>query len=461
MQYDKDEPVISGNDHELEMGIGIGGCDPDGKPVYNEITSMAIRAHREMKCVFPKIHARFGSDSPREYLEELAEEYVNGRSVIGLSCDDGIIPALVYTGKTLEDARSYETVGCWENKVPKKESMAGGNYVYLVPILEQAVYGPEQKFIDAGFKALPLENAESFEDVYNIMLDNARRVIRFRCETIGTYGKKLIYRINPLCLSSALMDGCIESRKDYTQGGGIYNINTCELAGFANYVDAMLVIKKLCFDEKTVTINELFGAVRNNWEGNEELLHKARSCPHFCDNTDESNALAQRLHLDLCKSLEGIENEHGGTYHLNYYVYREFIQRSKDMRATPDGRRNGDYFAQGIGPSKYHEPDSLSDVCQSVCALDRNKYITGSLDIQLPFGKTTKEQLVVLLLTFAKLGIKHLQINCVDLETLKKARQNPELYQDLVVRVTGFSAKFVSLSEEFQDEFIRRHTYEE
>ena len=132
----------------------------------------------------------------------------------------------------------------------------------------------------------------------------------------------------------------------------------------------------------------------------------------------------------------------------------------KYMRATPDGRRNGDMFAQGIGPSKYHPADSLADVVQSVCSLDKEKCVTSSLDIQLPFGKITKEQLAMLLKVFAKLGIKHLQINCVSLEDLYQAQKHPERYQDLIVRVTGFSAKFVSLSPEFQNEMIQRHIYE-
>ena len=130
------------------------------------------------------------------------------------------------------------------------------------------------------------------------------------------------------------------------------------------------------------------------------------------------------------------------------------------MRATPDGRRDGDMFAQGIGPSKYHPADSLADVMQSVCRLDVEKTLTSALDIQLPYGKTTKEQLGGLLKVFAKLGVKHLQINCISLDDLKEAQKYPERYQDLIVRVTGFSAKFVSLSPEFQTEILKRHVYE-
>lgn len=460
MQYDKDTIVCGENDQELEMGITIGGCDRDGKPVYNELTSMFIRAQRDMNCIYPKIHARISSDSPQEYLEELAGEYASGRSTIGLSGDDGTIPGLVACGNSLEDARDYIIIGCWGNQIDSKEAMAMANYVYMVTYLEQAVYGPEAEYIDAGAECTPLQNASSFEEVYDILTSNLRNILRWRCEAIGKYGK-LADKVNPLCLASAFMDGCLESRKDYSQGGAKYKVNSCDFAGFANYIDAMLAIKKLCFDDKTVTLNELLDAVRNNWEGNEELLYKVRHCPHFGDNTEETKALSQRLHNDLSHMLDGIENEHGGRYIINYYVYREFYRMGKEMRATPDGRRDGEMFAHGIGPSKYHPADSLSDLMQSVCDLDPEKSGTTSLDIQLPFGKTKKEQLAALLRVFVKMGVKHLQINCVSVDDLKKAQIHPELYQNLIVRVTGFSAKFVSLCPEFQQEIIDRHIFED
>lgn len=459
MQYDKDTQVCGENDHELEMGICIGGCDPQGNPVYNELTSMFIKAHHEVRGIFPKIHARFGSNSPEEYLQELAAEYACGRSTIGLSCDDGIIPALVHAGKTLEDARSYETVGCWENKVSNKESLAGGNYVYAVRVLEQSVHGPEPEFIEAGCEFVSLDEAETFEDVYRILTDNLTGVIKFRCESIGKYGK-LAYLVNPLCVTSILMDGCLENKKDYTQGGAVYNPNSCDVAGFANYVDAMLAIKKLCFDDKEISLKDFLHAVRNNWEGEEELLYKVRHCPHFGDNTAKSMEIANRLHDDLYQSLKGIENEHGGEFFLNYYVYREFFREVAHLKATPDGRRDGDMYAQGIGPSKYHPADAMSDVVQSVCGLDTEKCVTSSLDIQLPFGKINKEQLALLLRIFATSKVIHLQLNCVSVEDLKEAQKRPEDFQDLIVRVTGFSAKFVSLSEQFQNEIIQRHVYE-
>lgn len=458
-QYDKNETVSKGADQEEEMGFALGGCDPDGRPVFNELTEMFIKAHTELHCIYPKIHARFGTDSPEEYLKLIASEFASGRSVIGLSCDDGIIPGLLRVGKTLPDARNYETVGCWENKIPTKESMPGGNYVYALRVLEQSVYGPEAEYVDAGFECTPLDEAKNAEDVYRILRDNLVGLIKWRCEAIGKYGR-LAPKANPLCLSSALMDGCIEKRKDYTAGGGTYNENSCDLAGFANYVDAILAIRELCFERGEISLKEYLDAVRSNWEGYDELLMKVRSCPHFGDNCEKSKETARRLHGDIVSALEKIESERGGKFFLNYYVYREYFRMAKEMRATPDGRRDGEYFAQGIGVARCHTKDAFTDVVQSAYCFDAASYGTSSLDLQLPYGKTHPEHIVMLLKTLAHIGAKHIQINCVSPEELIKAQKNPENYQDLIVRVTGFSAKFVSLSEEFQNELISRRIYQ-
>jgi formate C-acetyltransferase len=252
------------------------------------------------------------------------------------------------------------------------------------------------------------------------------------------------------------MDGCIEKRRDYTAGGGTYNENSCDLAGFANYVDAILAIKELCFERREISLKEYLDAVRSNWEGYDELLMKVRSCPHFGDNCEKSKETARRLHGDIVSALEKIETERGGKFFLNYYVYREYFRMAKEIRATPDGRRDGDYFAQGIGVARCHTKDSLTDVVQSAYCFDAESYGTSSLDLQLPYGKTSPEHIVMLLKTLAHIGVKHIQINCVSPEELIKAQKNPENYQDLIVRVTGFSAKFVALSEEFQNELISR-----
>ena len=141
---------------------------------------------------------------------------------------------------------------------------------------------------------------------------------------------------------------------------------------------------------------------------------------------------------------------------MNFYLYREFMLDAKKMRATADGRRNGELYAMGICPTRFHLKDPLFSMVGSLSALNMDKSVMQSVNIMLPAGEMDTDTFVSLLRGFASAKLKHMQINCVDMETLEDARVHPEDHQDLVVRVCGFSAKFVSLSPQWQDEFMTR-----
>ncbi|GHU05365.1 formate C-acetyltransferase [Spirochaetia bacterium] len=461
--YNKDTTVSGNADHELEMGFVLGGCDSEGDEVFNDLTIMFLQAHREVKAIYPKIHARYGSYSSKAYLDEINKDYLNGRSVMALSNDDSTLPGLVHAGKTLEDARGYISNGCWSTIVEGKEACSGGNYFHMLKIMELAIYGIEEKHIKAGITIDTLDGCKNFEEVYNRTSNNMIRLLRQRCTPIGKYGP-ISVKVNPVPLFSSFTEGCLEKRKDLREGGAKYNPNDFSPSGFANIIDGLLAIKKICFDGsegKIIPLNDFLEAVRTNWEGNEDLLRRVRKCTHFGDQGEESTALAQRFHNDLYDNTRDLVNDRGGHFDMSYQVYREFEMMAKDIRATPDGRRNGDYFALGIGPSRYHDTDPLPALVQSVGALDITKCTNSAIDIVLPAGRISLGNMEDLERAFAVGGLKHIQINCVNAEELQDARIHPELHQDLVVRICGFSAKFVVLCPDFQDEFIRRYVYAE
>lgn len=453
--YDKDVSVVGGADHEIEMGIVLGGCDAEGKEVYNELTDLFLQAHRELKAIYPKLHCRFSAHSSDAYLEQINRDFLLGRSVTSLNNDDSIISALTANGQTLEDARGYVNTGCWSAISEGKESCAGANYFYMPKILEQMIYGLEDGLKDTGLRMDALDDATDFETVYQRLSGNLTRLLRWRCEAITRHGP-LAVKINPLTMTSAFMEDCIMKRKDFYAGGSRYNPNTIDPAGLANIVDALLAIRQVCFEEKIISLPEYLKIVRNNWKGQELLLQKVRSCPHFGDQQEESQTIALRLHNDMLKALEDLPNERGGKYSLNYIVYREFLLNGAHIKATPDGRRDGELYALGLGPSRYHAADPLPAVLQTAGSFDPSSYLTASLDVQLPVGNLTQEALISIERAMARCNLKHIQMNCVSLEDLRDAQVHPEAHQDLVVRICGFSAKFVALSRQFQNEFISR-----
>ena len=461
--YNKNSKVTGYSDHELEMGFVLGGCDENGVPVWNEITQMFLRAHRELKAIYPKLHLRYSSESPKEYLEEISNDFLNGRSVAALINDDSVIPALVNYGVKIEDARGYTNCGCWGIALEGLDSVSGGNYFHLLTILDLSTHAGRADFNNEEYEKIgvhidPFKGSENFEELYGRFFGNLIRPLRQRCQWIGEYGK-LAPKVNPLPLFSSCLRGCIERRKDFTAGGALYNFNEFDLAEFTNAIDGLLAIKTLCFDRKEINLDEYLKAVHSNWVGYEELLNKVRGCKHFGDESEESIELSKRLYNDIYNSTRDLVNERGGPYQMNFYVYREFRLDAEKMRATADGRRSGDLYAMGICPTRFHENDSMFSMVGSISVLDMDKSVNQSVNIQLPAGKMDAIIFISLLRGFASAKLKHIQINCVDSETLKDAKLYPEKHQDLVVRVCGFSAKFVSLSPEWQDEFISRIIY--
>lgn len=267
-------------------------------------------------------------------------------------------------------------------------------------------------------------------------------------------------QVDPLPIFSSLFGDCIKNRRDFTNGGARYNDECYMCVGFPNIVDSLLVIKTLCFDKKKYTLKEMLNAVRNNWEGYDEMRHDAVHCCGWGDGSEESSAFAKKFNTDLYNMLSDLTGSFGGRVNLGHLTYTEIRFWGEKTLATPDGRYNGDYLSQGLTPSRLKKIPFVTDVINSMAALDKTELAGDNvLNIILP-GTTPLDVCEAFLRTAARTAVESLQLNCVSKETLLDAQKHPEKYPDLIVRVCGFSAKFTSLSPEWQQEVITRNFYE-
>ena len=450
----------AGLTQELAAVIMLGGCDAEGQEVCNDLTFMFLKAHHELKLIFPKLLCRFSKKSTQEYLDAINRDFLSGRSVISLFNDDCIIPAQIRAGKRLEDARIYVAGGCWEVMLEGYEHSAGANcYVNLPRIVDMSIH-EHPEMADTEIVCKELDDAADFEEVYRRLSGNVIRVIRRMCELIGTNGK-IWPMVSPSPFFSSCMADCLDNRRDYTAGGGRYNPHALPLAGFANLVDSLLVIRKLCFETKRYPLDKLLEAVRADWQGYENLRAEVLTMPHFGDDNKESNALARRLHDDIFEQTRDLKNERGGQFQLAHYVYREIVDWGKKTLATPDGRFSGDVFAHGITPSRLRHISSITSTINAVSELDLTKCPADAcLDINMPLGKLNIQILAQFERAFAASQLPLLQLNCIDKTQLMDAKLHPDKYQDLIVRLCGYSARFVALQPEWQEEFINRNLYE-
>ena len=457
--YDHDVPVTGYGDHENEIVFTLGGCDREGHEVFNDLTRMFLQAHRELNLIYPKPHCRFSAHSNPEYLNLIAEDILSGRGVYSLLNDDGIVAALQKDGKSLEDAREYSCTGCWDLVVDSCEDNAGGNYFSLARIMEATIHDDAESLRRAGVTIRRIDHAQTFDAVYDLMSQNTLGILRGMMEMEGKYGS-LWSKAAPGPLNSACSLDCLERRKDFTAGGQRYNPHGVSLCFFANYLDSLLAIKTLCFDRKVCTLPELLNAVRRNWKDAEALRQQVLHAPHWGDNRPETTALARRIHEDLYAQTRDLRNERGGAYQLGYWVYREFRLWGEKMKALPDGRHDGDYLAQSLNPSHFRNDQDVTTVLQSLAQLDLTKSAADSV-VNLILDKTGLTPAIIdsLLRSFACLKLQLLQLNCTSREELLDAQKHPELHQNLIVRICGFSAKFTVLSREWQNEVINRREY--
>ena len=458
--YNQDMKFEGYSDHELENTYVLGGCDLEGNPLCNDITIMCLRATREQKLIYPKIKLRYSANSPKEMLDEANIDLVNGRSVVLYQNDDATIPAVYNTGRTIEEARDYLIFGCWGINGNGYEKVDDGGYINVIKPMELAVHKDFEKMKEIGMEFKILDGAQSFDEVYQIMCDNLRVLLEERAR-VTRLGGNIWYKVDVLPLFSSTLASCIEKRKDFTQGGAKYRDERNEVFAFVNLVNSLLVIKELCFESKKYTLTQLLDAVRNNWKDNEQMRIDATKCHAWGDGSDASKELGNKLNNDISKMLGSLEGMYGGKIYIGHLAYTEVRWWGEVTRATPDGRYNGDYLAQGLTPSRLTKIPYVTTVINSMTALDASIMAGNSvINIILPAGKVTLDICESFLRTMAGSAIQSLQLNCASREQCLDAQKHPEKYPDLIVRVTGFSAKFTSLSPEWQKEFITRNFYE-
>ena len=445
--------------YELENTLTLGGCDEYGAPLFNSVTKLFITARDNLRCTYPKMMLRFSENSPEEYLRLISESLTEGKSYSLYENDDVTIPALVACGTDLADARNYVVGGCWDTLTPDTNNKFSGEYFHLIKPFQILMDENNDALSKIGHDVRPFAFAESYEELYASYLHAVSQIVntRIACSVRGTM---VWERVNPAPTLSALMEPCIPMKKDLTAGGIKYSRESVYYTCFAEVCDSLYAIKKLCFDEKVCTLKELFDECRCNWE-HEELRQKVLSLPSYGGGSKEAARFAGRFFDDLCKIADEAKTAYGGKCRPGFNLYTEIIRIGEITDALPNGRKAGEYLTQGITPTRIGKNPSLYDLFDGMKYIDFKKASgNASMTLTLPAGKLDKEQMATLLRVFAHNGLQAIQPTCINRETLLKAQRDPENHKDIIVRVCGFSAPFVCLSEKYQNEIITRHISE-
>lgn len=444
--------------HEKDAPLTLGGCDDEGSVVWNELTRMVLEEHQRMKVISPKLHVRFSANSPEEYLEALAREVIEGHCVFAMFNDDVHIPGFVRQGYPIARARDYEGIGCWEGYVAGDTDISAVNYTSVFQPFVASIYTDAEKMRKVRVQIVPIAGCRNMEELKRVSFGNYIRFLRDLVSDYARYGRYFA-KVSPRPLFSACLNGCIERRRDEFDLGLDYAQRTITIGFLANTVDSMLAIEKVVYEDKFATMEEFLAAVRSNWQGerHQAIRREVMKAPCWGDNSEKSNALMKWWIDSIAESLEGLRTDQGGEYRLSCMIYREYMEWGAKTPATPDGRYDGERFAQGFAPSDLRCRAGIGDLFNAIGSLDHTKLCASNANLTFGGEDFSPATLAAVFRVFAKKGAHLLQPNCNAVETLLDAQRHPERHLDLMVKVCGFSTRFVTLSPRFQQEIIDRH----
>jgi formate C-acetyltransferase len=262
---------------------------------------------------------------------------------------------------------------------------------------------------------------------------------------------------------SISMEGCMEKGLDCGSGGCKYNSYGGTATGLATIADSLAAIKYLCFDKKTVSTRELYDAFISNWEGHEPLRQRVLSeAPHYGNGdpyADDELKWVCDLYYDQCKQCY---SERSKVYKAGMYGAADHVQQGEWSWATPDGRKTGEPIADAISPAQSRDKNGPTAVFSSACCFDHTKFMDGmALNLRMHPSVVSNDEGVKKLRDVTKAYFKNggleCQYNIVDTDTLRKAQQTPSDYRDLVVRIAGYSAYFIELGRDLQNDIIARN----
>ena len=452
--------------YEGSEPVTLGGLTETGEDATNELTYLMLDAAERSKASL-NFAVRIHKNSPAKLFLKISDLHYHGVSSVSLMNDEICIKTLKNRGFTEKDAFGYAITGCVDMCAPGKTGGEGFSSFLMCRTLDMTLRnGDAQTLVglvkDVGLRTGDPDKFESFNEFLEAFYTQADAMIELIVEACKIRDE-LYAKFLPAPYISAFMQGCLDNKKDVTLGGAIYD---CEgilfMTSIANVIDSLYIIKKLIFEHKWFTFRELINAIDNNFGNGYETIHKIilNLKGKWGNGNPESDELAKEVMAHLFKETYKYKTFKDGFVAPFINSMTTHTYDGRISIATPDGRLAGKPFAASCNPYNVEEKGPTG-VLKSVSALDYEHVMGCAVNIRIhPSGigksEEPRNKWINLIKTYFDLGGEQLQPTVVSTDVLKAAQETPEKYRNVIVKVGGYSAYFVDLGKEIQDEIISR-----
>lgn len=466
--------TLSSAGSPMYQNVTIGGQTPDKKDAVNELSFVVLQSVAQTRLTQPNLTVRYHKNINKAFFDDCIEVMKLGFGMPALNNDEIIIPSFINWGVKEEDAYNYSAIGCVETAVPGKWGYrcTGMSYInfprVLLCAMNDGVDLTTGKRFTKGYGYF--KDMKSYEELLSAWDKTVREMTRYSV-IVENAIDKASERDVPDVLCSALTDDCIGRGKTIKEGGAVYDFISGLQVGIANMADSLAAIKKLVFEEKKITPVQLWNAILDDFQSDENkkiqamLIDEVPKYGNDIDYVDNLVVEAYDSYLDEIKKYSNTRYHRGPIGGIRYGGTSSIsanVGQGMGTMATPDGRNAYEPLAEGCSPAHNADKNGPTAVFKSVAKLPTEK-ITGGVLLnqkmtpQMLSTEENKQKLEMLIRAFFnRLHGYHVQYNIVSRETLIDAQKHPEKHKDLIVRVAGYSAFFNVLSKKTQDDIIGR-----
>jgi pyruvate formate-lyase/glycerol dehydratase family glycyl radical enzyme len=443
----------------------VGGTDNNGNDATNELSYLILQADKNTGVLQPETGVRVHTNSPASLLMEAVKEVKIGRGKPKFFMDNAAIQMIRNTGVSLEESRNYSVVGCVElTPTGNTAAYTGAVFINMAKCLELALNNG-LCFITGKTIGPSTGNPEEYKN-YEDLIEAFKKQLSFTLKNTSIIMNAILQahsELYPCPFTSTLIGNCMEKGTDFTGGGAVHNFIGVSGVGLPNVANSLSAIKRYVYEENKTSLPKLVDIMKKDFDGHEKLrLELWNKMPKFGNGDNHVDDIAREIGQFYCRELEKYKGPFGNKYRPGLFAVSINVPFGLATGATAEGRKALKPLADGgISPVAGTEIKGLLAVIKSATKIDNLLATNGTLlNIRLSPSIFDREEeimkIVSLLKSYNELGGYHIQFNVIDNDVLRKAQESPENYKGLMVRVAGYSAYFIELNPEVQEDIISR-----